>query len=292
MEIRPVEGLLLGYFALMATIVVPARERLPGAVGLLGGCVLGGAFLVVAARVGQRRPGDRRAAFVRFMAPLLVLPVVYSTAAEAALAVHGRFLDETLRAWERSLFGADLHAVVAAWATPPVTELVTFCYFSFYGCFLIPPILYFRGRAAQAEGYLFALLATLLICYVGFMALPLEGPMPSPPELYAAQRPSGYLITPLQNAIMAAFDPPGACFPSPHVAGAWITVLTLQRHLRGPAHLLLWLLATGLTVAVVHNSYHYAADLVAGLAVALAVHVAIGRIRVARRRREPVATGG
>ncbi|MEV4800191.1 phosphatase PAP2 family protein [Nonomuraea sp. NPDC049421] len=283
MEIRPVEGLLLGYFALMATVVVLAHERVPGAPGLLGGCLLGGAFLVLAARAGQWRPGDRRVAGLRFMAPLLVMPVVYSIAAEAALAVHGRFLDDAVRAWERGVFGVDPNAVVAEWAMPPTTELVTFCYFSFYGCFLIAPVLYFRGRANLAEGYLFALLATLIICYVGFMALPLEGPAPAPPELYAAQRPSGYLITPLQNAIMAALDPPGACFPSPHVAGAWITVLTLRRHVRGPASPLLWLAAVGLTVAVVHNSYHYVSDLVAGLMVALVVHAVISRTQSARR---------
>ncbi|WP_247815825.1 phosphatase PAP2 family protein [Actinomadura luzonensis] len=231
------------------------------------GCLPAAASVLATAWIGGRPGAGRKAALLRYAAPLLVLPVAYDAAARAALVVHGGYLDADVRAFEHAVFGFSPNAAANAFATAPLTEFLTFCYFLFYGAFLLPLILRARGRAALAERYLFATLLTLLICYAGFMTLPLAGPLTG-----AVQRPGGYLVTAVQTEIMAALDPPGTCFPSPHVAGAWITLLTLRRHAAPAARLALWVLTLGLTVAVVYDGYHYVTDAVAGLAVALAVH--------------------
>ncbi|MFC4116946.1 phosphatase PAP2 family protein [Nonomuraea zeae] len=251
---------------------------------LLAGYAAAASF-VLAARWAERRfPGNRPAALARFAAPLLVLPFVYSAAADTVLVLHGRYLDDTVSAWETSLFGGLPNVLTGAVGFPPLTELLTLCYFSFYGCFLIPVLLYTRGRRALGERYLFAAMLTLLTCYLGFMAVPLAGPAAAAPELYAAYRPSGYVITTLQGRIMAAFDPPGTCFPSPHVAGAWITLLCLRRHVTRNQRVALWALTSGLTAAVVYDWYHYVSDVAAGLAVALAAHAVAKRLSVRRER--------
>ncbi|MFC7586254.1 phosphatase PAP2 family protein [Nonomuraea antimicrobica] len=262
-----------------------ADHRLPDRPALLAGYVLAALLLLALARAAQRFPGHRAVSFLRFAAPLLVLPLAYGAAARTATVLHGRFVDDAVHAWERATFGFAPNAAVAALGTPLVTEVLTLCYFSFYGCFLIPVILYARGRRPLAERYLFVAVTALLICYVGFMAVPLAGPALAAPESFAAHRPYGYLITAVQNEIMAAFDPPGACFPSAHVAGAWITLLCLRRHVSRNVRLLLWTLTAGLTVAVVYDWYHYLVDAIAGLAVALAVHALTERY--AARLRTP-----
>ncbi|PRX65896.1 PAP2 superfamily protein [Nonomuraea fuscirosea] len=277
---------MLGYFGIMAVIVAVARNRLPEWPMLLAGYALAALLLLALAAAMRRRPGSRPVAVLRFAAPLLVLPFVYSAAAETVLVLHGRFVDDVVLAWERALFGGSPNVAAVSAGSPPLTELLTLCYFSYYGCFLLPIVLYVRGREPLAERYLFAAMTTLLICYLGFIAVPLAGPVPATPELAAAYKPSGYLITSLQNQIMAAFDPPGACFPSPHVAGAWITLLSLRRHISTRARLALGALTAGLTAAVVYDWYHYLSDVAAGLAVALAVHFAIERYAARKPARQ------
>ncbi|MFC4013830.1 phosphatase PAP2 family protein [Nonomuraea purpurea] len=254
----------------MAFIATLARDRLPDWPALLLGYALATVLIGYALPwCERRRPGNRAVSLIRFAGPLLVLPFVYAAAARTVLVLHGRYLDEAVTTWETALFGTSPNAAVAALATPPLTEVLMLCYFSFYGCFLLPFILRGQGRAALAERYLFAALLTLLTCYLGFIAVPLAGP--------ALEQPPGYLIAAVQDHIMRTLDPPGTCFPSPHVAGAWITLLCLRRSLSVPARRVLWTLTSGLTVAVVYAGYHYVVDVVAGLAVALAVHAVTKR---------------
>ncbi|GAA2212439.1 hypothetical protein GCM10009850_079010 [Nonomuraea monospora] len=276
---------MLGYFAIMALIAILFRERLADGQGLLAGYALASLFLLVTAQAERRFPRVKVVRFVRFSGPFLLLPFAYGAAARTSRVLHGRYLDDDLHAWETALLGFDPNtAVTAALGSPLTTEVLTLCYFSFYGVFLIPGILYAWGRVPLAERYVFAALAVFLPCYVGFIAIPLIGPGLALPELFAAHGPSGYAVAAVQNQIMAAFDPPGACFPSTHVAGAWITLLCLRRHVSRAVRAVLWALTSGLTVAVVYDWYHYLTDAVAGLAVALAVH-AVMEWRTARRAR-------
>ncbi|MEV0612120.1 phosphatase PAP2 family protein [Nonomuraea sp. NPDC050404] len=258
----------------MALIASFSLDRLADGPALMAGYALGTLLLLGLAHAHRRFPGSRAVSLVRFAGPLLLLPFAYNAAAGTVLALHGRYVDDGVRAFEQALFGFSPNLAVGAIAVPPLTELLTFCYFCYYGCFFLPIILYVRGRRPLAERYLFAVMAALLTCYVGFIAVPLAGPAAGE---FAGERPAGYVITALQNHIMTTFDPPGACFPSAHVAGAWITLLCLRRHVSEIARRLLWALTAGLTVAVVYDWYHYLSDVVAGLAVALAVYAVTKR---------------
>lgn len=280
--IRPVEVVVLGYLGIMAIIVAVSLERLSDGPALLAGYAGAVMFLLAAVWAERRSPAVGAVRFLRFAAPLLVLPFAYSAAGRAVLVLHGRFVDDAVYAWESALFGTLPNITVTAAGSPLLTELLTFCYFSFYGCFLIPVVLYARGRTGLAEQHLFASLTAMLACYLGFLTVPLAGPALALPELHAAYGPSGHLIADLQNAIMTALDPPGACFPSSHVAGAWVTVLCLRRFVSRTTRLILWALTLGLTVAVVYDWYHYASDVVAGLAVALAAYAVTERVRARR----------
>ncbi|WP_186404055.1 phosphatase PAP2 family protein [[Actinomadura] parvosata] len=276
-QLRPVELLVLSYFGISAVLHVtlgdPARDG-PMAVVT---CVLPAALLLALIRLELRFRGRFRLSALRFAYPLLMLTPMYSSAARTVLYLHGHYVDEAVNAWEKSAFGVFPNVAMGAVHSPLLTEIVTICYFSYYGSFLIPFFLYARGRKPLAERYMFAALLVLLTCYLSFMFVPLAGPAAALPREFLAGRPDGYLVTDLQNAIMAAFDPPGTCFPSPHVAGAWITLLTLRRHVPELVRYALWAATAGLTVAVVYDWYHYASDALAGFLVALAVHAVTRR---------------
>jgi membrane-associated phospholipid phosphatase len=63
-------------------------------------------------------------------------------------------------------------------------------------------------------------------------------------------------------------DPQGTCFPSSHVAVAWVALFCLRRIFGNRWFALILPFTLSLTVAVVYNRYHYLADALAGLATA------------------------
>jgi hypothetical protein len=269
MRLRPVEVLVLGYFGLMVIFVLASWKRVDGWQLLLAGYALFALLIPVLARAERRFPENRLISILRFACPVVALLFAYVAVARSVLILRGRFLDDAVNSWELSLFGAHPNVAIGAVSSPLLTELLTFCYFSFYGCFLIPVFLFARGRRPLAERYMFAVLLAAFTCYLGFLVVPLAGPSLSLGDRLVPAHLPGYAVTALQRHIMATFDPVGTCFPSSHVAVAWTTVLCLRPFLSRRARRVVCALTVGLTIAVVYDRYHYVSDAVAGLPVAL-----------------------
>ncbi|HEX4812489.1 MAG TPA: phosphatase PAP2 family protein [Nonomuraea sp.] len=259
--LRPVERFVLGYLTVMIVLVVVFRD----AVDRWPLLVAGYAALTLPPAV--LRPG-----FLRFAYPVMVLPVAFEAAGQAAFMVHGRPLDDLVTAWERAAFGVHPNVALEWIASPPLTEVLTCFYSSFYAYFVLPLFLYARGRREAAERCAFAMVAAGLVCYLGFVLVPVNGPVWALREEFASSRLAGYVVTPVQDFLMARFDPAGTCVPSSHVAVAWAATLSLRRFLPRPARLIMYVVTAGLTVAVVYTRYHYVSDVVLGLLVAVIAH--------------------
>ncbi|SHH03119.1 phosphatase PAP2 family protein [Streptoalloteichus hindustanus] len=278
--VGPVDLLTLTYLAVVAGVAVLFRDRVDGWLPLLVGLTGYAAVLVGLAALARRRPHDRRLASLRLVCPLLALPFLYGAVERYVLVLHGEFLDARVNAWERALLGFQPNLVLDQLASPPLTELLMACYFSYYACFLVPPLVFLlRGRPDHLERYVFGLLLALYVCYLGFLVVPVLGPAHALRGEFTTPHLAGHFFVPVQDFLMAHGDPVGACFPSSHVAGAWTAVLLLRRWVPRAAFRWLAGIAVGLTVAVVHSRYHYLSDAVAGLLVAAACHRVATRIR-------------
>src|SRR6266508_967947 len=230
MILRPVDVLTLAYFGAGTVLVCVGHKHVSRWYEVPLSFGLASLVIVVLAVVHGRRPGDSRIAFLRLTYPLLAMAYIYVLAGRSALAIHGRYLDTEVNSFELSVFGDHPNLVLDRLATQPLTELMMAGYVLYYAFFLVPPlILLAQRRRHELERYVFTLTFVLYVCFVGFSLVPLVGPALSLSDSFETRELSGYLATGVQHFIASFGDPPGACWPSAHVAGAWAALLSIRQ---------------------------------------------------------------
>jgi membrane-associated phospholipid phosphatase len=260
------EFLTLGYLIVVAGVVSLRHEGVPRWYLVPVGCAAYAVALLALVYAHHRRPGLYP---LRLVAPLAAIPLVYTAIDRYVLALHGRFLDTQMLRAETVLFGGHPNLVLDSFAVRPLSELMTACYMSYYGYFLVAPVvLLARRRHEELRRYVLAVLLPLYVCYLGFLVVPLRGPVVSLRDSFAQPHLTGYLLVPAQRFVMDNADPGGTCFPSAHVALAWVAVFALRRTFGERVFRAVVPVNVGLTVAVVYCRYHYLADVIAGLLVA------------------------
>ncbi|MFD5935358.1 phosphatase PAP2 family protein [Streptomyces sp. NPDC060333] len=251
-----------------ATVVVAGHKRVPGAQRLLVGYAATAAAILVCARAENRcaSPGMTR---VRALAPLACAALLFHPSGAQSLALHGCLLDAEMLAAERRVLRQPFNLVLDTVASRPLNEALTACYSSFYLYFLVPPAyLTAQGRDRDLERYVLAFCLAQYTCYLGFAALPLAGPVTALQGAFCTPQLRGYLLTPAQQWLTEHADPPGTCFPSSHVAGAWAATLAARRAVPRSAARAMTALTCALTCSVVYCRYHYIVDALAGVLVA------------------------
>lgn len=276
---RPVDTVVLGYLAVVATLVAAGHDRLPHwwAYLLVYAAMAATVLALIAAHA--RWPELAVLAVLRTAYPVVLAPLAYTLVGPTVLVVHGRYLDAEVNAAESATWGGHPSLWLDALVSRPLTELLYAAYMSYYLYIVVPPLLLImRRRLADLERLVTTVSVAVYTCYLGFLLLPVLGPRHSlagqfdPPEL------TGYVLAPAQQFLMAHADPAGTCFPSAHVAGAWAAVLAIRRVWGQAAFHRLLAPTILLTVSVVYTRYHYVADVAAGLVVALAADALVSRI--------------
>jgi len=135
-------------------------------------------------------------------------------------------------------------------------------YGSLYVFILLLPVLVVRQPSLFRCG-LRAYLMVMLVAYAGFLWYPTEAPRPV--DVAA----NGFAAWSLR--LVYSLDPPYNCFPSLHVAYAFVSALTCYRVHRGVG-----LAAAGwaalIGVSTLYTKQHYVADVVAGALAAFAAY--------------------
>ncbi len=290
--LRTLDVIVFVYLAAAALIVTAGHDRVASwGLHLLG-------YAATAAAVAglltaqARRPHDRVLTALRLTYPLVLAPLLYTMTGGTVLAVHGRYLDDAMNRFETAFWGGHPADWLGTFASRPLTELFYACYVSYYLYIVVPPVLLLVRRRLDGLARLVTTVsAAVYTCYLGFVLLPVRGPVHSlagrldPPAL------QGYVLAPAQEFLMAHADPVGTCFPSAHVAGAWAVCLAVRRIQGRTAFRWLLLPTIGLTVSVVYTRYHYTADAAAGLAVAIAADQLVNRLPPGRIRRTAIHLG-
>jgi hypothetical protein len=274
---KPLDVLTAAYFAVVGTLIAVHHREVPGWGFYLAGFAAALAAAAVLIKVSDRH---RILGLLRDTYPLFLSPVVYGSIGGYVLILRGHYLDAGMNTFERRVYGGHPTEWLSHLVSRPVTELLYVCYFSFYLFFLIPPlVLFLRRRDADIARYTLPLTAALYVCYLGFLAVPLLGPEHSLAGALHPDTLEGYVVVPLQKFLMAHGDPPGACFPSAHVAGAWAGLFAIGRLWGRRAFRWTLIPTVGLTIAVAYTRYHYATDALAGFAVAVVVVAVIDAVR-------------
>lgn len=196
--------------------------------------------------------------------PLLSLPLLYGGLPWSTIGA-GTMHDAVVQGWDRALFGTDPARTMAG-ALPwrPLSEVLHLAYFSYYGI-IYGPALFFYLRPGHRRGFHAIVLAftlTMVSSFVAFSVFPVEGPR------YAWPAPEGVPSGPVRTLVLSvlqAGSTRGTAFPSSHMAIALAIALAVFPW-RKAAGAWLTITAVLLGLGAVYGGFHYATDILAGMA--------------------------
>ncbi len=265
------------------------------------GALIGVHLLLLAAGLGARalprfrdHPVTR---LLRWWYPAILFLVCFEALGHMIHIIRPGLIDAWLVRADSLLFGGYPTLVLQDLARPWLTELMYFCYTSFY--LFIPVIgfpLYSRagGDPTGAPGapfreFMTAITLVFLGCYLHFLLTPGGGP------IFFADYPGPVLhlpggpVTALEQWLFETGTIVGGAFPSSHVAVA-LTAAVYAVRFRVMARLFVPLVI-GLCISTMYNGYHYGVDVVYGMIVAAVTVLLAPRLlaRWERRFERPYA---
>lgn len=209
---------------------------------------------------------------------IAVIPLMYTELALLNTAVwNGRYFDAIIIAWEEKLFGGHpFTELAAAFPNLALSEFLHFSYLSYYFIIYGPALyLYLRGRRAEHQQMVFALLLAFFAHYVFFVYFPVQGPR----YLYPA--PGGEIARgwfySLAHQVLEAGSARGSAFPSSHVGVSMMATAFAFISMRRIAPVLL-ILTLGLAFGAVYGGFHYATDAALGFIYSLILFACAPRI--------------
>lgn len=281
---RGIDCLVQGYLALVGLMVLVFHgDRVDGwpelvVSHLLAMCVI---HLLVQRQAGHSQRGWLT--FFRCFYPILIYTALYRETDLLNRMFVPEFLDPFFLALEQELFGFQPAVrFMAEWPIPLVSEMFYMAYFSYYPMILGLGIFLFRKDREWFFHYVTVLSVVLFGCYLMFIFLPVIGPpvlmwpvadfpeqarLPFYPLAYPPEVTSGPFFQ-IMASIYRQFESPGGAFPSSHVAAALCTLMFSWRYLNSFRYLHLVMVIL-LCLATVYCRYHYAVDVVGGVAAAM-----------------------
>jgi membrane-associated phospholipid phosphatase len=281
----PTDRVVALYLAATAALVLVFRGSLPPWPILVSAHVLAIVAVASLRLLPERLPAVPR--FFRDWYPAIAFPIFYKEVELLARAFGDWRLSESIQVLEASLFGGHPSLFLSerfVWV--PLSEYLHFCYLSFLLWFpLVGGLWYFRGKRPGFEELLFLVSVTFSVSYLFYILFPVDSPFylaePLAPPL------AGNVFYEIVHAVSSRGGARGGAFPSSHVSISTVILFVTLRHDRR-LFLALVPFYAGLVIATVYGRFHYALDVFAGWALALAV---VGLYGTAARTRQPSANG-
>lgn len=155
--------------------------------------------------------------------------------------------------------------------TPWFSELVAFCYFSFYFLVIGSALFFFLQRnIVAAKHYFIGLMLMYFFGFIGYFTLPAAGPYIAYPELFTYPVHNGAMtlfLTNIVNQGITGMD----VFPSLHTGITLFIVLFLYKIGYRKTALCLAPLTLGLIIGTLYLHYHYGIDVILGAVLAIFV---------------------
>jgi len=256
------DRLQLAYLGALATLAAATHPHPLPVLLTIGAIAL---LIVTSAFSASRTP---RARVVHDFMPVFGVIAIFDVSGTVIAAANTQRWDPTLAALDRSLFGALPDLWMGLLGRPAwLTDIASILYASYY---VIPVVLgvtlYRRGLRREFDHFVFTVVATFLLSYVGYWLMPAYGPRV--PVHEEAVRLGGGAVSEGLRAFLAVAELNQLdAFPSGHTALSLVFVwLGWRRFPRW--RLLLVLFAAGIVFSAVYLSLHYVVDIFAGVALA------------------------
>ena len=259
MELRASEWITVAYFAYLAgaAAVVPGIGR-PQRRGVIGTAI------VVAITVLSFAAFGPSAMLWRDLMPLVYIVVGYRLPA-LLVTTTNQVLERRLLALDHRWFGIGNVPAISGRAAGPMIAGLELAYLC---CYPMVPLgfacLYVAGLPEESDRFWTAILLAVFGCYGMLPWLPTRPPR----AIEGAPIPSAGLVRGVNLRVLGFASIQLNTFPSGHAAASLATALAVGSRLP-LAGLLLGLLAFAIAIGSVVGRYHYAADALAGMALAV-----------------------
>jgi len=266
--VRRSEWVILAFLVCAAATagVLPISAALRARTCLLNLAILIGYGLLI--RADSIRPRVATSV-VRDWLPLALALLAYREVGWFAVPHPGHALELRWVTWDHAFLRGGAKAAIEVFGPvlPSVLEMAyTLVYF-------LPPfclvMLYVSGHRKNADRFLFVFATAVLLCYVQFPLWPSE-----PPRIvFPGEDAPAYqtIFRQFNWWMLASYGIHTSVFPSTHVAGAFSAAFGMRRAMSARIWLrrLLFAMATLIALATVYGRYHYLADAIVGLVMAV-----------------------
>jgi len=207
--------------------------------------------------------------FVGDWYPILLVTGLYAEVGMLNLD-FGHHHDFAIQRLEQWVFGTQVsYRWIRTMPNPALSWLLHSCYLSYFAILVTAPLgLWLSGRREGARHTIFAVTATLYLCYIVSLFFPVTGPRYAFPLAHNAA--TRVWAARAAQWLLDRGDSWGTAFPSSHVAAAIVATLCALRFWR-PLGLALAPPTIGLIFGVVYGQFHYGVDALFGVVVAAAV---------------------
>jgi len=270
MRLRPSEWVIVAYFSYTALLafVLPVRPGVPAVTLTLNATIVAGLLLLAYADSFRR---GRFLGTVRDWFPLPLMLLGYREMGWFAPEVHRFHFELIWVQWDRILLRQwGLKEAIESLG-PLLPSVLEISYSLVYttAAFSLA-MLYLYGYRKRAASFTFTFLLGIYLAYAQFPFWPSEPPRTVFP---GEDFPAYYTVFRKFNWwLLGGYGIHTSVFPSAHTAGAFSAAFAMRRLLpeRPWVGRFLLALAVLIATATVYGRYHYAADAVAGFAVAVA----------------------
>lgn len=269
------EWIALGYLSLLNLLISLMAHRLPQAPLYIALHVSIGSAIVALCLAAQRAATNSRGArkswagalrYARHWYPQIFFLFCFEELGRLVHLVFPGWFDPWLIAFDRALTGVHPSIWLVQFAHPALTDFLQMAYTSYFLFLIVVGVsLERRGEMRAFWTVMTASAVAYVIGYVVSIFFPIESPHFALAALRHGEPPGGP-FTWLIGVIERYGRVHGAAFPSAHVSGSTVAILGAWRYRRR----LFWTLLplyVAMLFSTVYGSYHYVADVLAGLAV-------------------------
>ena len=268
--LQAADAFILGATLIFGLLILIFRARVPDPGGLLlrlgawGAAYLGSVYLLPLLKNRALR------FFLRTGAVQILCAQLFLIVQRMQLIIVHQWQDPAVLKLEAAVFGVQPTVWLQKFVTPPLTEWMMFSYVIYLVIYPgLGALIYFRRGERPLEDYLFTLAVTNVVCFLGFLAFPIAGPLYHMQDAYTVPLKGGF-FTACGESIRSNLHEIGGDLPSPHCAIATVMWMMARRYVR-PAFYLLAPVILSLYVSTFFLRYHYVTDSVVGVLTAVAV---------------------
>jgi membrane-associated phospholipid phosphatase len=202
--------------------------------------------------------------------PFVSVVIIYENIQVLVTEVVPGTKDRVMMDVDRAIFGVDPTLWIERFATPVLTDYLTFAYLMY---FLLPisvlTYLYIRERTVYRQ-FMMATVVSFVLTFIGYILVPTEGPIMFMPGAYHAPL-KGILYDPMSASWDTMRSMTRDCFPSHHTIIGILSVyyaLRIRDRRWRPFVMAVVILGISLIISAFYLRYHWAVDIFAGFVVA------------------------